>query len=52
MKFFILELEKTQKEWISGMEASRKLNITFQNIYACCKGNMKTVNGFIWKYKE
>ena len=40
------------KEWKSGSEASRQLNIGQANISACCRGLRKQVNGFVWKFKE
>lgn len=39
------------REWDSGAEAARTLNIDKANLNACCKGKKKTCGGFIWKYK-
>ena len=40
------------KEWKSGSEASRQLNVFQSNISACCRGLRKQANGFVWKFKE
>lgn len=40
------------KEWESITKASVQLNISIQNISACCRGKGKTAGGFIWKYKN
>lgn len=40
------------KEWNSLMEASKKLGITYQGIWACCNGKQKTSKGFKWEYKN
>jgi hypothetical protein len=51
----VLQFTKTGiplQTWNSGAEASRNLNIDAANINACCKGNLKTAGGFIWKYSE
>ena len=40
------------REWTSGRGASESLGIDRGNISACCKGNLKTAGGFIWKYSE
>ena len=40
------------KEWKSGSEAGRQLNIGQSNISACCRGLRKQANGFVWKFKE
>jgi group I intron endonuclease len=39
------------KEWKSGKEASRVLNINQANINIICNGKGKTYKGFIWKFK-
>jgi group I intron endonuclease len=39
------------KEWESGKEASRVLNINQANINIICNGKGKTYKGFIWKFK-
>lgn len=39
-------------EYPSAMEASRKTNCDNSSINKCCKGKLKTVGGFIWRYKE
>lgn len=40
------------KEWPSSREAQRQLGIGYSNICACCKGKLKSVGGFIWRYKD
>lgn len=40
------------KEWKSGSEAGRQLNISQSNISACCRGLRRQANGFVWKFKE
>ena len=39
-------------EYPSEMEACRHTGCDNSNIYKCCKGKLKSVGGFIWKYKE
>ncbi len=43
---------KIVKEWPSLSEIKTKLKFSIQNITLCCKGEQKTSNGFIWKYKK
>lgn len=40
------------KTWNSIHEASRSLNLSYQNIWHCINGNQKTCNGFVWKYEK
>ena len=40
------------KEFISAVEAGRKLNINSGNISSCRNGNRKSAGGFIWKHKN
>jgi len=40
------------KEWKSGCEAGRQLNMSQSNISACCRGLRQQANGFVWKFKE
>lgn len=40
------------KEWNTIAEAGEALQIDCSRIPACCKGKIKSSNGFIWKYKE
>ena len=40
------------KTWEGVREAGRQLNMFYQSIYKCCKGEYKTAYGYIWKYKE
>lgn len=42
------------KEWISGIDAARELNLQYPNINKCCNNiyGHKTVGGFIWKFKD
>jgi group I intron endonuclease len=39
------------KEWVSGSEIQKTLNISHGNIVKCCRGLKKQIGGFIWKYK-
>jgi len=39
------------KEWNSGSEINKELNISHGNIIKCCQGLKKQIGGFIWKYK-
>ena len=39
------------KEWESGAEVERVLNIKRSSISQCLKNIIKTSGGFIWKYK-
>lgn len=41
---------KLLKIWDSAVEAQDKLSIFASNIRDCCRGNVKTAGGFIWKY--
>lgn len=40
------------KEWPSIVEIQRELGVCGQNISSCCRGKVKTIKGFIWKYKH
>ena len=40
------------KEWESGKQASKELNIPQPNINANCNNKVKSAGGFIWKFKE
>ncbi len=40
------------KEWASMHDASRSLNISYQNIWKVCRGTRKQTGGYIWKYSE
>lgn len=40
------------KKWDSIKDAGETLLISRGNITTCCKGKVKTVGGFIWKYSE
>ena len=39
-------------EYLSTREAERQTGCYHQHICKCCKGNLKSTGGFIWKYKE
>lgn len=39
------------KEWVSGIEASKVLGISRGHITECCKGELKSAGGFVWRYK-
>ena len=36
----------------NGHKASTVTGISYQSIYKCCTGLLKTAGGFIWKFKE
>ena len=38
------------KEWPSAHEACRQLGIAQQSMCQCCKGRLKSVGGFVWRY--
>jgi group I intron endonuclease len=40
------------KEWNTIAEAGRALRIDYTRIPVCCKGRIKSSNGYIWRYKE
>ena len=40
------------KKWNYILEAANALHIHYQNIYACCRGRIKTAYGFIWRYVD
>lgn len=40
------------KEWENVRCVQRELGFNSGNLTQCCRGNKKTVGGFIWKYKE
>ena len=40
------------REWSSMKEAGEALEIARESITRCCKGELKSAGGFIWKYKE
>lgn len=40
------------KEYASTHQAERETGFAQQNICACCKGKLKQVYGYKWKYKE
>lgn len=39
------------KDFISASEASRQTNSNRRSLSACCGGNAKSCNGFVWKFK-
>lgn len=39
------------KDWESMTTANKELGILYQNISRCCRGEIKTAGGYIWKYK-
>lgn len=43
---------KLVNRYVSTQEASRQTNCDGSGIIKCCKGKLKTVGGFIWKYAE
>lgn len=38
------------KSWDSIQQASRELNICASHICRCCKGNIKSIKGYKWRY--
>lgn len=40
------------KEWDAIADAARAYNCSDTTIIDCCKGKVKTVKGFIWRYKD
>lgn len=40
------------KEFVNIAEAGRETTTNRSNIVQCCKGNVKTAGGYIWRYKE
>ena len=40
------------KKWDSIQEASKKLNIHSSHICKCCKGKIKSIKGFKWRYAD
>lgn len=38
------------KKWASAHVVQKVLKIPYQNISACCRNEIKTAGGFIWKY--
>lgn len=40
------------KEWPNGRIASKQLNIRKSYIYKCCNNQIKSTNGYIWKWKD
>jgi len=40
------------REWGSGVEVARELNLHRGNITSACQGKYKTTGGFVFKYKE
>lgn len=38
------------KKWNSAMDVQRELGIEHSNISRCCKGKLKSVGGYIWRY--
>ena len=51
----VLQYDKNNnfiKEWESGKQASRELNIPQSNINNNCNNKVKSAGGFIWKFKK
>lgn len=49
----IIQLDKNNnfiKKWKNSIEASKSLNINGGNIRSCCRNELKTAGGFIWRY--
>ena len=50
----VVQYDKSMKvisEYMSTREASRVTGISCGNISRCCNGKLKTVKGFIWRFK-
>jgi hypothetical protein len=39
------------KEWDNFTDIQKELKIFKQNVQNCCKGNVKSAYGFVWRYK-
>ena len=51
----IIQLDKKNriiKVWNSAREAGNYLNIKHSHIYECCRGQLRTVAGYIWRYEK
>ncbi len=51
----IIQYNKSNKEikkWRSLIEVQNKLKIHASSIIKCCKGQLKTAGGYIWKYQN
>lgn len=52
----ILQIDKTTgeviREWKSATDVNKELGLNKSHITACCKGKLKSVGGYIWKYKN
>lgn len=51
----ILQYDKNHvlvKEWECITDVQKELGYSAGNICWCCKGNLKTAYGYIWKYKK
>ncbi len=51
----IIQLDKENKVikiWNSAREAGNQLNINHTHIYECCRGQLKTASGYIWRYEK
>jgi hypothetical protein len=42
---------KIIKEWRSATDAAIEMNCSSNSISSCCRGEIKTCKGFVWKYK-
>ena len=48
-----IRTNKILQEFNSVSEATKHLGyVSKSNISSCCKGNKKSVGGYLWKYKE
>ena len=43
---------KLIRKYKSATEASKQTGFNLGNICSCCRGDLKTSKGFVWKYKE
>lgn len=46
------EQNKIIRIWNSAREAGEQLNIKHSHIYECCRGQVKIVAGYIWRYEK
>lgn len=51
----VLQFDKKNvflREWLSGKEAAKKLNINQANLNLACNNKRKSAGGYIWKFKN
>ncbi len=40
------------RSWDSCTTAAKELNLSISNLNSCCRGNVMTAYGYVWKYKS